>query len=392
MAANHKQRLTPVDATGPVETTGSSESAETLSQTEPETAERTTLPAAPRRENGETDKYAHYAALYDPDWAAGWDEEGPVPARSRAPKKEHTEIVHELTDEAAGLEAGFRTTYTPARYEGPFLLDAIRYFYEIGLIEDVLANVKGGKEANVYRCRPAPMLGVEYLAAKVYRPRRFRNLSNDKMYREGREVLSATGKTVKANERRTMNALRKKTAFGVQAAHTSWMMHEYSTMDELWHAGARVPRPYAVSENAILMAYVGDGGRAAPTLHETDIDPREATRLFDVVMDNVERMMRYGVIHGDLSAYNILYWEGNITLIDFPQVTDIHANPHAGRILQRDLRRVAAYFQARGVACDPDALAADLWQRYHPTRALDVMADLSRLEEMDEDDAELDEM
>ena len=130
MAANHKQRLTPVDATGPVETTGSSESAETLSQTEPETAERTTLPAAPRRENGETDKYAHYAALYDPDWAAGWDEEGPVPARFRAPKKEHTEIVHELTDEAAGLEAGFRTTYTPARYEGPFLLDAIRYFYD----------------------------------------------------------------------------------------------------------------------------------------------------------------------------------------------------------------------------------------------------------------------
>ena len=101
-----------------------------------------------------------------------------------------------------------------------------------------------------------------------------------------------------------------------------------------------MPRPYAVSENAILMAYVGDGGRAAPTLHETDIDPREATRLFDVVMDNVERMMRYGVIHGDLSAYNILYWEGDITLIDFPQVTDIHANPHAGRILQRDLRRV----------------------------------------------------
>lgn len=340
------------------------------------------------------DEYEYYAALYDPNWepesAVGYAPR-PLPGRDRAqraPKQPDEQILRQLTDEVGGLEAGFRTTYTPARYEAEFLLDAIRYFYDVGLIDDVLANVKGGKEANVYRCRPNPMLGVDYLAAKVYRPRRFRNLRNDKMYREGREVLSAEGKTVKANERRVINALVKKTAFGAQVAHTSWMMHEYATMEALWDSGARVPRPYAMSDNAILMGYIGDGGRAAPTLHEIDVDRAEARDLFDIVLDNVERMMALGVVHGDLSAYNILYWEGDITLIDFPQVTDIVANPHAREILRRDLQRVSEYFEARGVACRPDALAEDLWQRYRPTRRQDMLADLSRLEEESEEEGE----
>ena len=325
-------------------------------------------------------KYEHYAAFYDPDWENDRDT-GEAQAKPRGPKKPYPQIIGELTDEAAGLEAGFQTTYTPARYEEEYLLSAIRYFYDLGLIVDVLSQVKGGKEANVYRCRPNTMLGVDYVAAKVYRPRRFRNLRNDKMYREGREVLSAAGKTVKANERRVIQALHKKTAYGAQVAHTSWMMHEYSTLENLWRAGARVPKPYSVSENAILMAYIGDGGRAAPTLHEIDIDSAEAHRLFDVVMDNVERMLTLGAIHGDLSAYNILYWEGSITLIDFPQVTDIFANPHARRILQRDLQRVCSYFQACDVRCDADALADDLWQRFRPASAQDMLADLSRLED-----------
>jgi RIO kinase 1 len=349
---------------------------------------------APETEEFGLDKYDGYAAVHDPDWESAWKSGGrrrtgtPLPRRL---KRSYEDVVGDLTDEAAGLEAGFHTTYTPARYEEGFLLEALRYFYDVGLIQDVLANVKGGKEANVYRCLPAPTIGVEYVAAKVYRPRRFRNLRNDKMYREGRNILSADGKTVKANERRTMAALRKKTTFGAKVAHTSWMMYEFSTMEDLWHAGARVPRPYAVSENAILMGYVGDGGRAAPTLHEIDLDSAEAARLFDVVMDNVERMMKQGIVHGDLSAYNILYWDGDVTLIDFPQVTDIHANPNAARILQRDLQRVCAYFQARGVRCQPGALAADLWQRYHPTRMQDMLADLSRADAGDEEEEEVSE-
>ena len=151
----------------------------------------------------------------------------------QARKKSRPQQIRELTDEAEGLEAGFITTYQPARYEGPFLLEAIRPFYDLALIVDVLANVKGGKEANVYRCRAEPSLGVEYLAAKVYRPRKFRNLRNDKMYREGRQLLLASGREVKANERRIVQAVQKKTEFGIQIAHSSWLMYEYTTLEKL---------------------------------------------------------------------------------------------------------------------------------------------------------------
>ena len=334
----------------------------------------------------EYSEYEEYAAMHDPEWAADWLVEEQPRLKPRKELKPITEAIKELTDGSAGLEAGFRTTYKPTRYEETFLQEALRYFYDVGLIEDVLASVKGGKEASVFRCKPNDMLGVDYLAAKVYRPRRFRNLRNDKIYREGREVLSASAKTVKANERRYMAAIKKKTAFGVQAAHTSWMMHEYAIMDDLYNAGANVPRPYAVSDNAILMDYVGDGVRAAPTLHEVDVDASVAQALFDTVMENVEIMMQLGVIHGDLSAYNILYWEGDITLIDFPQITDVHTNPNAHRILARDIRRICDYFMARDVECDPYEITLDLWRRYNrnPISLQDVVADLSREETEEE--------
>ncbi len=206
------------------------------------------------------DKYEHYAARYDPDWAEDRRHDA---ARRRGGKKSQQEIISELAEEAEGLEAGFITTYQPARYEGPFLLEAIRPFYDLDLIVDVLANVKGGKEANVYRCRADPALGVEYLAAKVYRPRRFRNLRNDKMYREGRALLLAGGREVKANERRIVHAVQKRTEFGLQVAHSSWLMYEYTTLEKLHRAGAHTPKPFAVSDNAILMQYIGDGTRRA---------------------------------------------------------------------------------------------------------------------------------
>ena len=324
------------------------------------------------------DKYEHYAARYDPDWAEDRRHDA---ARRRGGKKSPQEIISELAEEAEGLEAGFITTYQPARYEGPFLLEAIRPFYDLDLIVDVLANVKGGKEANVYRCRADPALGVEYLAAKVYRPRRFRNLRNDKMYREGRALLLAGGREVKANERRIVHAVQKRTEFGLQVAHSSWLMYEYTTLEKLHRAGAHTPKPFAVSDNAILMQYIGDGTRAAPTLHGLRPGPSEARRLFDIVLEDVERMLQIGVVHGDLSAYNILYWEGEITLIDFPQVTDIYANAHARRILQRDLQRLCNYFAGCGVRCNADDLAAALWQRYRPGSAAEMLADFSRLQE-----------
>jgi RIO kinase 1 len=169
--------------------------------------------------------------------------------------------------------------------------------------------------------------------------------------------------------------LGKKSAFGQQVAHTSWLMHEYNALELLNDAGGDVPRAFAAANNAILMTYIGDGSGAAPALNEINLDEDEAWPLFKKVLDNVTLMLQYGRIHGDLSAYNILYWQGDITLIDFPQVvnsrvdTGTHAvgsraNPDAPFIFERDITRICEYFQEQGVACDAQAIVRELWQRY----------------------------
>jgi len=163
----------------------------------------------------------------------------------------------------------------------------------------------------------------------------FRNLRNDKMYREGRELLTADGKHGKPDDR-MIRAVGKKTAYGQQVAHTSWLMYEYQPLDTLYRAGASVPQALSSAENALLMGYCGDENLAAPTLSEIALDRDEARLLFNDVLRNIEIMLQNNMIHGDLSAYNILYWEGEITLIDFPQVTDSKGNSRATKS-ERDI-------------------------------------------------------
>lgn len=285
------------------------------------------------------------------------------PFKRRAAARPRHATVADLV-EAPDRESGFKTTYRPSRHEEGWLLESLQTFYEQNLIADVLGQVKGGKEASVYRCAAHPATGGGLLAAKVYRPRRFRNLRNDKMYREGRPVLTADGSVVKTSDHRIMRALGKKTDFGVQVQHTSWLMYEYTTLQRLHAAGAAVPRPVAAGENAILMGYQGDANRAAPTLSEVNLPPEEAGPLFDEALWNIEQMLGLGLIHGDLSAYNILYWQGAITVIDFPQVADIAANPNAYALLERDITRVCEYFARQEVESDPAVLMDDLWRRY----------------------------
>ncbi|HLZ09044.1 MAG TPA: RIO1 family regulatory kinase/ATPase, partial [Chloroflexota bacterium] len=233
-------------------------------------------------------------------------------------------IVAEIDE--AGDDTTFKMSYPPAKFEAVWLRSSLRSFFEQDLIVDVVAQVKGGKEANVYRCVAHPRTGFELLAAKVYRPRQFRNLSNDQLYREGRQVLTGDGRPAKATDQRIMRALGKKTAFGVQIGHTSWLMHEYTTLERISRAGGAVPRPVSANENALLMTYQGDARQAAPSLQEVRLGRREAAPLFREVLRNVELLLQHGLIHGDLSAYNILYWEGEVTLIDFPQVTEVRSN------------------------------------------------------------------
>lgn len=292
-------------------------------------------------------------------------------ARRRKPPKANpktgptqAELVAQLAEDTAGLEAGFQITYQPARFEAVWLLDSLRIFYDQSLIVDVLSQVKGGKEASVYLCQAHPGTGLDLIAAKVYRPRRFRNLSNDAMYREGREILSSEGGIVKRRDSRSMRAMKKKTGFGEELLHGSWLMYEHGTLQKLHGLGAAVPKPIATGSNALLMEYVGDEQMAAPILHSVRLEPDERQPLFAEVIRNIELMLKHELIHGDLSAFNILYWEGGVKLIDFPQVTMAVSNRNAYNIFRRDVTRVCEYFRGQGVRCNAKELTDKLWWEY----------------------------
>ena len=328
------------------------------------------------------DKYEHYEELFDPSRTDRKARRSRKPSIRHSPRRSRGEIIAEIA-EAVGLEGGFNPTYQPAKHEQGWLVYSLHSFYDQGLISDVLALVQGGKEASVYRCEAHPAIGMSLLAAKVYRPRMFRTLRNDSSYRRGRSILMASGRAVKPTDHRVMRAIGKKSAFGVQVQQTSWLMHEYTTLQLLHEAGAAVPQPVAAAENAILMDYIGDRRMGAPTLNQVSLGFDEATPLFREVMRNIDLMLQLDMIHGDLSPYNIMYWEGNIKIIDFPQVTNSRDNDTAYFILQRDIARTCEYFVRQGVRCDPSAIVDELWRRYAKVDTADRAADVSRLLDTD---------
>jgi len=253
----------------------------------------------------------------------------------------------------------FNFTYSAARFEEGWLLESLGDFYEHRWITDVLTSLKGGKEASVYLCRSGPAIEAPLVAAKVYRPRSLRNLKNDSQYRAGRVDLDESGNAIVKDG--DLHAMEKRTNYGEELRHQSWIAYELQTLETLHAAGADVPKPHAMEKNAILMEYVGDFSNAAPTLNSVSLDPEEARSLFERVIRNIDLLLSNQRIHGDLSAYNILYWDGDITLIDFPQVVPPESNPSAWTIFLRDVTRICQYFNSQGIRSNPRQLASELW-------------------------------
>ena len=265
-----------------------------------------------------------------------------------------------------GADSGFEPSYKSDDEHGErqSIIDALAAPYHDHLIDDVLSMIKGGKEATVYLCRAHASTGRAFFAAKIYRPRKQRSLKNDALYREGRGVTDSSGKALLARDRRVQRAVQNMTTFGAELRIGSWIAHEHTTLRLLHAAGADVPRPHALAHQAIVMDYLGDAELTAPTLNHVTLEPAEAKVVFRRVLDNVELMLMHHRVHADLSAYNILYWDGAPTIIDFPQAVDPRVNRHAEALLVRDIERVCQYFSRYGVAADAHALAADLWSRY----------------------------
>lgn len=262
-----------------------------------------------------------------------------------------------------GSKPKFNPTFLAGQRDRFWILSSLAQFYEQDLITDVLRVIKSGKEATVYCCAADPATGRELLAAKVYRPRMFRSLKNDAIYRQNRTVRDERGRVVRGQH--GWRGASKKTERGRAARVTNWIEHEFETQRLLYQAGADVPYPLAQIGNAVLMDYIGDTYEAAPLLREVDLPLEEAQPLFDAILRNIELFLACDRVHGDLSEYNILYWQGAATIIDFAQAVDPHYDlDDVFTLLARDIARVCRYFARYGVEADAEALAIDLWTRY----------------------------
>ncbi len=227
-----------------------------------------------------------------------------------------------------------------------------QHFLDEGFIAGIVRPIKSGKEASVHLCRANETTTGERLAAlKVFHSPDRRDFRDEALYRDGEWI----------KERRIRVAVEKRTRFGREVAAGIWVDREWESLRTLSNAGADVPTPIARTGRAILMTYVGDEETAAPQLRSLRPGRKEAQQLFEQVMRNVRLLLCHNVIHGDLSAFNVLVWRGRVTIIDLPQAVDPRKNRHAEVLLERDVRRICEHFERLGVRTTPERIAADLW-------------------------------
>jgi RIO kinase 1 len=232
--------------------------------------------------------------------------------------------------------------------------EALEPFLNDGLVEEILFPIKSGKEAVVYCCRGGDRLDQQLVAAKVYKSRAHRAFRNDALYREGRVILN----------KRDARAAAKRTRHGRDVMSGTWTNHEWDTLRTLYAAGADVPMPLAHSGTGLLMEYIGNAEQAAPALRGAELSRHEATSIWERLLDNIQLWLSCYIVHGDLSAYNVLYDGTRAVVIDFPQAIDPRFNGNAYSLLLRDVENLARFFARYGVESDPSALVDQLWRSY----------------------------
>jgi RIO kinase 1 len=233
--------------------------------------------------------------------------------------------------------------------------------------DDDLGILKSGKEGQINLLERHSLLDDRepvLLAQKRYVPRqvtakgtlealgveRASTFRNDVAYREGRQFR-------KSRDRR---AVERMSAHGKHLLQDRWTNHEHDVMRTLWAAGVNVPYPVSYGDDVFVMEYIGSRLGAAPVLAAARLSGPELDDAFAQVMEGLAAIVDAGWIHGDLSAFNLLWWEQTVWFIDFPQAIDLAVNPQGLNFLHRDLTNICAWFNQRGLDLDPDVLFAEL--------------------------------
>ncbi len=207
--------------------------------------------------------------------------------------------------------------------------DGLAPLLEDGLIDEVMRQLKSGKEASVYVVRS----GSEVRCAKVYKDMAQRSFQQRAQYQEGRKVRGS----------RQARAMAKSTRFGRKEQETAWKNTEVDALYQLQAAGVRVPRPFGFFNGVLIMELVTDAaGYSAPRLGEVELSPEQARTFHAFLMGQVVRMLCAGLIHGDLSEFNVLVDAEGPVIIDLPQAVNAAGNNNAFAMLQRDVGNLTA--------------------------------------------------
>lgn len=248
--------------------------------------------------------------------------------------------------------------------------------YEDGLIDEVLYQLMSGKEATVFVVRS----GEETRCAKVYKEAAQRSFKQAARYQEGRR---------EKNSRRA-RAMEKGSKFGRKQMEASWQNAEVDALYRVARAGVRVPQPYGCFDGVLLMELVTDGeGEVAPRLGEVDMSAEQAREDHAVMMDYIKLMLCAGLVHGDLSEFNVLVDEYGPVIIDLPQAVDAAANNNAQAMFARDVNKITEYYALFAPELKQTRYAREMWSLYEEGE-LHPETDLTGLFEEDLQSADVD--
>ena len=220
-----------------------------------------------------------------------------------------------------------------------------------GLVDEVIRPLKSGKEAAVY----VVLSEGAVRCAKVYKEANKRGFHKQVLYREGRSVRNS----------RQARAMEKGTRFGRKEQEEVWQNAEVDALYRLAAAGVRVPQPYHFLEGVLLMELITDeDGVAAPRLNDLDLNGELALQYHDQLIREVVKMLCAGLVHGDLSEFNVLVDAQGPVIIDLPQAIDAAANNHAPRMLERDVGNLALYFGQFAPELLTTTYGKEIWHLY----------------------------